>query len=122
MGHPAVAGQEETWTEQRPGQSRGDTALDVALEDDSGMKWTGTMAGLGPTGAKVRVGGKEAPPSEGTLVRLRFAPSDGGSPMSIRGIAWRQDPDGLVIAFLSPTPDEFLRLKTFATRLPRRRA
>ena len=75
------------------------------------------MMVLGPFGVKLRLDATEAGPPVGTVVRLKFEPPDGKSLMSINGIVWRVDPDGVVITFLNLRPHEFLRLKSLVDSL-----
>lgn len=108
--------------EERRRYPRVEVTLHIELETDRGSKRTGTILNLSPYGTKVKVGGKEPPPIEGSILRLRFEPRDGEPPLLLRGIVWRFDPDGQVVVFLNLRPHEFLRLKTLVNRLPRKRA
>jgi CheY-like chemotaxis protein len=94
-------------------------AWNVTLENDGGVQWAGEMIGLGPFGVKVKVETEESGLSEGSIVRLRFAPPDGKfpTPMSVKGMVWRVDPDGLVIVFLDLNAHAFLRMKSLVKTL-----
>ncbi len=94
-------------------------AWNVTLENDGGVQWAGEMIGLGPFGVKVRVETEESGLSEGSIVRLQFAPPDGKfpTPMSVKGMVWRVDPDGLVIVFLDLSAHAFLRMKSLVKAL-----
>lgn len=116
----AVRPWESTWTEEGHRYPRVDASFETVLETESGLRWTGRMASLGPFGAKVRLHEWEESPPEGTILWLEFEPPDGEPGMSLKGILWREDPDGLVIVFLNLDSHEFLRLKTLVNRLPRR--
>ncbi len=72
---------------------------------------------LSPFGVKVRLAATDPGPPVGTEVQLQFAPSDRKGPMSIKGIVWRVDPDGLAVALLKLSVDEFYRLKSLVDTL-----
>jgi hypothetical protein len=94
-------------------------AWNVTLENEGGTQWAGEMIGLGPFGVKVRVETGDSGLSEGSLVRLRFSPPDGKfpTPMSVKGMVWRVDPDGLIIVFIDLNPHAFLRMKSLVKTL-----
>ena len=105
--------------EDRRRSPRVAVAWNVTLENDGGIQWAGEMIGLGPFGVKVRVETEESSLSEGTIIRLQFAPPDGKfpTPMSVKGMVWRVDPDGLVIVFLDLNAHAFLRMKSLVKTL-----
>ena len=105
--------------EDRRRSPRVAVAWNVTLENDRGDQWAGEMVGLGPFGVKVGVETGESSLSEGSIVRLQFAPPDGKfpTPMSVKGMVWRVDPDGLVVVFLDLNTHAFLRMKSLVKTL-----
>ncbi|MBI3030462.1 MAG: response regulator [Candidatus Rokubacteria bacterium] len=103
-----------TRKDDRRRSPRAAVAWNVALENDLGAQWAGEMMSLGPFGVKVKVETEESSLSEGSIVRLQFSPPDGKfpTPMSVKGMVWRVDPDGLVIVFLDLNAHAFLRMKS----------
>jgi len=108
-----------TRIEDRRRSPRVAVAWDVTLENERGSQWTGEMISLGPFGVKVRVETEESGLSEGSVLRLQFSPPDGKfpTPMSVKGMVWRTDPDGLVIVFLDLNAHAFLRMKSLVKTL-----
>ena len=108
-----------TRIEDRRRSPRVAVALDVTLENERGSQWTGEMISLGPFGVKVRVEAEESGLSEGSVLRLQFSPPDGKfpTPMSVKGMVWRTDPDGLVIVFLDLNAHASLRMKSLVKTL-----
>lgn len=99
--------------EDRRRYPRVEVAWKVAVGWGPRFKWHGEIVSLGPFGVKVRLGANQPGPPAGTKVQLQFAPTDGKAPMSIRGIVWRVDPDGLLaIALPKLGVEEFHRLKS----------
>lgn len=85
----------------------------VTLETPGRRPQKGKLSGLNPFGAKLRLRSKRSVLPEGATVQLRFAPSGGEPPMTIKGLVWRTDSDGQAIVFVNLTTDDFLRLKRF---------
>jgi CheY-like chemotaxis protein len=110
---------EATPLDDRRRSPRVAVAWSVTLENEDGTQWSGEMIGLGPFGVKVRVETGDSGLSEGSLVRLRFSPPDGKfpTPMSVKGMVWRLDPDGLIIVFIDLNPHAFLRMKSLVKTL-----
>jgi CheY-like chemotaxis protein len=109
----------DTPMEDRRRSPRAAVVWSVALEDDGGFEWAGEMMSLGPFGVKLRVEAEESGLSEGSVIRLRFSPPDGKfpTPMTVRGMVWRVDPDGLVVVFLDLNAHAFLRMKSLVKTL-----
>ena len=114
----ASQGQRILQMEERRRYPRVDVAWNVAVGWGPRFNWQGEIISLGPFGVKVRLGEKEPGPPAGTEVQLQFTPPDGKAPLSIKGIVWRVDPDGLAIALLKLSVDEFYRLKSLVETLP----
>ena len=108
-----------TRVEDRRRSPRAAVAWNVTLENDSESQWVGEMISLGPFGVKVGLEAGESGLSEGSVVRLRFSPPDGKfpTPMSVKGMVWRVDPDGLVVVFLDLNAHAFLRMKSLVKTL-----
>ena len=108
-----------TRLEDRRRSPRAAVAWNVTLEDDRGVQLAGEMITLGPFGVKVRAETEESGLSEGSVVRLQFSPPDGKFPipMSVKGMVWRTDPDGLIIVFLDLNAHAFLRMKSLVKTL-----
>ena len=111
-GMRAGQGQRIILAEERRRYLRVEVAWNVAVGWGPRFKWPGEIVSLGPLGIKVRLGEKDPGPPVGTEVRLAFAPADGKAPMSIPGIVWRVDPDGLAIALRKLSVGDFHRLKS----------
>ncbi|MBI3624975.1 MAG: PilZ domain-containing protein [Candidatus Rokubacteria bacterium] len=103
--------------EERRRYPRVEVAWDVAVGWGPRFEWRGEIVSLGPFGLKVRLGEKDPGPSVGTEVRLQFRAPNGKHPLSIKGIVWRVDPDGLAIALVKLSIDEFYRLKSLVDTL-----
>ncbi|MBI2154678.1 MAG: PilZ domain-containing protein [Candidatus Rokubacteria bacterium] len=110
-------GQRIIQIEERRRYPRVEVAWNVAVGWGPRFKWQGEIVSLSPFGVKVRLGEKEPGPPVGTEVRLQFAPPGRNAPMSIKGIVWRVDPDGLAIALLKLSVEEFHRLKSLVDTL-----
>lgn len=108
-----------TRIEDRRRHPRVAVAWNVTLENDRGLQWAGELISFGPFGVKVSVETEESSLSEGSIVRLQFSPPDGKfpTPMSVKGMVWRVDPDGLVIVFLDLNAHAFLRMKSLVKTL-----
>ena len=91
---------------------------DVTLETAGSRAKKGKLSGLNPFGAKLRLRANQATPPEGAGVQLRFAPSRGEPPLTIKGLVWRTDTDGQAIVFVNLTTNDFLRLKTLVGAPP----
>ncbi len=105
------------WIEDRRRYQRVQVGWNAAVEWGPRFKWQGEIVSLSPFGVKVRLGANEPGPPVGTEVRLQFAPPDGKPPMAIKGIVSRVDPDGLAIALLKLSVQEFHRLKSLVDAL-----
>ncbi len=105
--------------EDRRRSPRVAVAWNVTLENDNGFQWAGEMISLGPFGVKVGVETGESGLSEGSVVRLQFSPPDGKfpTPMWVKGMVWRADPDGLIIVFIDLNAHAFLRMKSLVKTL-----
>ena len=104
-------------TEERRRYARVDVAWNVAVGWGPRFQWQGEMVSLSPFGVKVRLGEKEPGPPAGTEVQLQFTPPDKKAPLSINGVVWRVDPDGLAVALLKLGVDDFYRLKSLVDAL-----
>lgn len=120
MERPVTAsrGQKVIPTEDRRRYPRVEVAWDVTVESGPRVEWQGEIVSFGPFGMRVRLPGKKPSPSEGSVVRVRFAPLD-ESPLSIEGVVCRVDPDGLAITFVNLSSRTFDRLKSFVDTLLR---
>ena len=98
--------------EERRRYPRVEVAWNVAVGWGPRFEWQGEIVSLGPFGVKVRLGEKEPGPPVGTEVRLQFAPPDEKISLSIKGIVWRVDPDGLAVALVKLGVQDFHRLKS----------
>ena len=103
--------------EERRRYPRVEVAWNVAVGWGPRFQWQGEIVSLGAFGVKVRLGEKEPGPPAGTEVRLQFAPPDKRTPLSIKGIVWRVDPDGVAVALLKLSVDDFYRLKSLVDTL-----
>jgi hypothetical protein len=92
-------------------------AWNVAVGWGPRFQWEGAIVSLSPFGLKVRLGEKEPGPPVGTEVQLGFRPPDKKAPLSVKGIVWRVDPDGLAVALLKLDVDDFYRLKSLVDTL-----
>lgn len=113
----AGQGQGVILIEDRRRYPRVEVAWKVAVGWGPRFKWQGEIVSLGPFGVKVKLGEKEPGPPVGTEVRLQFTPPDGKAPLSIKGIVWRVDPDGVAVALLKLGVEEFHRLKSLVDTL-----
>ena len=104
-------------TEERRRYARVEVAWNVAVGWGPRFQWQGEMVSLSPFGVKVRLGEKEPGPPAGTKVQLQFTPPDKKAPLSINGVVWRVDPDGLAVALLKLGVDDFYRLKSLVDAL-----
>lgn len=104
-------------TEERRRYPRVDVAWNVAVGWGPRFNWQGEMVSLSPFGVKVKLGEKDPGPPVGTEVQLQFAPPDKKAHLSINGVVWRVDPDGLAVALLKLSVDEFYRLKSLVDAL-----
>ena len=91
---------------------RAEMEWDVIVESPGSRAKKGKLTGLNPFGAKLRLRAKQPAPHEGATVQLRFAPSRGEPPLTIKGLVWRTDSDGQAIVFINLNTGDFLRLKT----------
>ena len=83
----------------------------VFLEANLNIAFRGTVAGLSPFGVKLRLHAGDPRLSAGTLVRLHCPLFDGEALLSIEGLVWRVDPDGVVVVFVGLRPEIFSRLR-----------
>ena len=113
----ATQSQRAIQMEERRRYPRVEVAWNVAVGWGPRFNWQGEIVSLGPFGVKVRVGEKDPGPPVGTEVQLQFAPPDKKAPLSIKGIVWRVDPDGVAVALLKLGVDEFYRLKSLVDAL-----
>ena len=101
-------------TEERRRYPRVEVAWNVAVGWGPRFNWQGEMVSLSPFGVKVKLGEKDPGPPVGTEVQLQFAPPDKKAHLSINGVVWRVDPDGLAetprILFAVPSRREPLWL------------
>ena len=104
-------------TEERRRYARVEIAWNVAVGWGPRFQWQGEIVSLSPFGVKVKLGETDPGPPVGTEVQLQFAPPDKKGAMSIKGIVWRVDPDGLAVALLKLGVDEFYRLKSLVDTL-----
>ena len=104
-------------TEERRRYARVEIAWNVAVGWGPRFKWQGEIVSLSPFGVKVRLGATDPGPPVGTEVQLQFAPPDKQAPLSLNGVVWRVDPDGLAVALLKLGVDEFYRLKSLVDAL-----
>ena len=98
-------------TEERRRYPRVEVAWNVAVGWGPRFQWKGEMVSLSPFGVKVKLGEKDPGPPAGTEVSLQFGPPDKKASLTINGVVWRVDPDGLAIALLKLGVDDFYRLK-----------
>ncbi len=91
---------------------RAETEWDVTLEVPGSRAKKGKLSGLSPFGGKLRLRPKQPGPPEGTTIQLRFVPSRGESPLTIKGLVWRTDSDGQAIVFVNLSTQDFQRLKS----------
>lgn len=110
-------GQRIIQMEERRRYPRVEIAWSVAIGWGPRFNWQGEIVSLGPFGVKVKLGEKEPGPPVGTEVRLQFTPPDGKARLSIKGIVWRVDPDGVAVALLKLGVEEFYRLKSLVDAL-----
>ena len=103
--------------EERRRYLRVEVAWNVAVGWGPRFKWEGEIVSLSPFGVKVRLGVKDPSPPVGTEVHLQFTPPDAKAPMSVPGIVWRVDPDGLAIALRKLSVGDFHRLKSLVDTL-----
>lgn len=103
--------------EERRRYPRVEVSWNVAVGWGPRFQWQGEIVSLSPFGLKVRLGEKEPGPPAGTEVQLQFAPPDKKAPLAIKGVVWRVDPDGLAVALLKLSVDEFYRLKSLVDTL-----
>lgn len=103
--------------EERRRYPRVEITWNVAMGWGPRFKWQGEIVSLSPFGVKVRLGAKDPGPPVGTEVQLHFAPPDKKGAMVIKGIVWRVDPDGLAVALLKLSVDDFHRLKSVVDTL-----
>mgnify|MGYP001564712944 FL=1 len=113
----ATQSQRAIQMEERRRYPRVEVAWNVAVGWGPRFNWQGEIVSLGPFGVKVRVGEKDPGPPVGTEVQLQFAPPDKKAPLSIKGIVWRVDPDGVAVALLKLGVDDFYRLKSLVDTL-----
>ena len=104
-------------TEERRRYPRVEVAWNVAVGWGPRFNWQGEIVSLSPFGLKAKLGEKEPGPPAGTEVQLEFTPPDQKAPLSIRGVVWRVDPDGLAVALLKLSVDDFYRLKSLVDGL-----
>ena len=116
-GMRAGQGQRIILAEERRRYLRVDVAWNVAVGWGPRFKWEGEIVSLSPFGVKVRLGVKDPGPPVGTEVHLQFTPPEAKAPLSVKGIVWRVDPDGLAVALLKLGVDEFYRLKSLVDTL-----
>jgi len=103
--------------EERRRYPRVEIAWSVAMGWGPRFKWQGDIVSLSPFGVKVSLGAKDPGPPVGTEVHLQFTPPDAKAPLSVKGVVWRVDPDGLAVALLKLGVDEFYRLKSLVDTL-----
>ena len=96
---------------------RAEVVWKITLESASQSQWQGETVDLNQFGMKVRLGTNGSGPPPGSVVRLRFSPPDGKSPMSLKGIVWRIDAGDPVVILSNLTTDDFLRLKQLTDSL-----
>src|SRR5712691_4991006 len=107
---PSRAAKILTWDSRR--YPRAETEWDVTVESPGSRAKKGKLKGVNPFGAKLRLRAKQPAPRDGTTLQLRFAPSRGEPPLTIKGLVWRTDSDGQAIVFINLHTSDFLRLKT----------
>ena len=116
-GMRAGQGQRIILADERRRYLRVDVAWNVAVGWGPRFKWEGEIVSLSPFGVKVRLGVKDPGPPVGTEVHLQFTPPEAKAPLSVKGIVWRVDPDGLAVGLLKLGVDEFYRLKSLVDTL-----
>ncbi len=103
--------------EERRRYPRVEVAWNVAVGWGPRFQWEGEMVSLSPFGVKVRLREEDPGPPAGTEVSLQFSPPDKKAPLSIKGIVWRVDPDGVAVGLLKLGVDDFYRLKSLVDTL-----
>ena len=103
--------------EERRRYPRVEVSWNVAVGWGPRFSWQGEIVSLSPFGMKIRLGEKDPGPSVGTEVRLQFRAPNGKHPLSIKGVVWRVDPDGLAIALVKLSVEDFYRLKSLVDTL-----
>lgn len=119
MEHPVPQSpqQKVISTEDRRRYRRVEVAWEIAVESIHRVEWPGEIVSFGPFGMKLRVEAKGPGPSEGNVVRLKFAPAEGEPLLSLEGIVCRVDPDGLAVTFVNLSAHVFQRLKSLVDTL-----
>ena len=84
--------------------------LDFTLEA-SGIRWQGKTVDLSPYGVKVALPGTAIQPAWGTAVQMRLASPDGRPLVSVKGIVWRKEPEGMAVLFVELGRDQLEGLK-----------
>ncbi len=90
---------------------RAEVDLVVLLDANPDITLRGTAEGLSPFGVKLRLHAADPRLSAGTLARLHCSLFDGEPLLSVEGLVWRVDPDGVVVVFVGLQPEIFSRLR-----------
>ncbi len=92
---------------------RAPLSVPVRVIEYSGAEHDGTTVELGVTGMKARLGVALKPRS---VIKLAFAPPDGGPTIEVLSLAVRVDPDGHAFTFVNLSDSEADRLRALIGR------
>ncbi len=117
---PAHLGVSVTGLKDRRRSPRIAAELDVSFEGERPYGWRGSKAvNLSLIGAKVALPGTAIQPAWGTAVQMRLASPAGHSPVSVKGIVWRKEPESMAVLFVELGRDQLEGLKALVESLQR---
>ena len=111
---PARLGASVSGLKERRRSPRVDAELDINLDAEAPrywQGWQGKTSNLSTIGVKVALPAAAAQPPWGTSVQLRLAGPDGQSPISLKGIVWRREPDSTAFLFVELSREQLERLR-----------
>ncbi len=115
---PAQLGVSVTGVKDRRRSPRVDAELNVSFDAERPYGWRQSkIVNLSLLGAKVALPGTATQPEWGTAVQMRLASPTGHSPVSVKGVVWRKEPESMAVLFVELGQDQLDRLKTLIESL-----
>ena len=115
---PACFAVSVSGVKERRRSPRVDAELDLNLDAEESRYWQGKTINVSTVGAKVALPAAAAQPPWGTSVQLRLAGPDGQSPLSLKGIVWRREPDSTAFLFVELSREQLERLRALVESFP----
>ncbi len=107
-----------TGVKDRRRSHRVDAELNVSFDAERPYGWRESkIVNLSLLGAKVALPGTAIHPEWGTAVQMRLASPTGHSPISVKGVVWRKEPESMAVLFVELGRDQLDRLKTLIESL-----